>query len=258
MAPTSPVQNLAFRAHATSSDPQAHTKASSSKQVVILPGPPDKGAASVDVTYKVVWTAGEPPPVYPQGPRHVWTAGGPPPHWSQGRTASWAAIGSPSIWPPRQSGNVRITGSAAEDGMKKMFQSEGLVAPTPEQIPKGKIPCLAILRQGNLGGLSSCLYDIATDSFNNFSADNGTWGHNRDYHDYGEVQMSTRKWMQGSWSSVEDDNGKDFLFLTVEKDHGIVRVWRPNLVAKRVVGVRETKLTQEEVMRLGLKENDEF
>ena len=64
--------------------------------------------------------------------------------------------------------------------------------------------------------------------------------------------------MQGSWSSVEDDNGKDFLFLTVEKDHGIVRVWRPNLVAKRVVGVRETKLTQEEVMRLGLKENDEF
>ena len=64
--------------------------------------------------------------------------------------------------------------------------------------------------------------------------------------------------MQGSWSSVEDDNGKDFLFLTVEKDHGIVRVWRPNLVAKRVVGVREPKLTQGEVMRLGLKDNDEF
>lgn len=134
----------------------------------------------------------------------------------------------------------------------------GQDAPTPEQIPEGKIACMAILDQGTLGGLSTCLYDIATDSFNNFRADDGTWGHHKGYHDYGEVQMSTRKWMQGSWGSVEDDNGKDFLFLTVEKDHGVVRVWRPNLVAKRVVGVGESKLTEEEVLRLGLNENDEF
>lgn len=35
------------------------------------------------------------------------------------------------------------------------------------------------------------------------------------------------------------DNGNDFLFFTVDGDHGLVRVWGPNLVAKRVNWERE-------------------
>lgn len=70
--------------------------------------------------------------------------------------------------------------------------------------------------------------------------------------------MSTRKWIQGSWVSVKDDNGHDFLFLMVDKAHGLVRVWRPNLVAKRIVGVGQAELTHEEVLRLGLNDDEEF
>ena len=57
---------------------------------------------------------------------------------------------------------------------------------------------------------------------------------------------------------MEDDNGHDFLFFTVERDHGPVRVWRPNVVAKRMVGTGQTALTYEEGLRLGLNEDDDF
>ena len=64
--------------------------------------------------------------------------------------------------------------------------------------------------------------------------------------------------LQGGWVSVEDDNGNDFLFVTVERDHGVVRVWRPNMVAKRVIEGGKTELTHEETMRLGLNEDASF
>ncbi len=126
-------------------------------------------------------------------------------------------------------------------------------------LPNETIPCMAMLDRGTLGALSTCLFNVATDSFEGFSADYRTWAHNRGYHDYGDVKMSMKKWVRrGSPVSVEDDNKNDFLFLMVDKDHGITRVWRPNLVAKRVIGVGETKLTDAEFMRLGLDEDDEF
>ena len=121
-----------------------------------------------------------------------------------------------------------------------------------------KIPCAAMLDRGPLGALSACLFDVATDSFEKFSADHRFWGHKKGYHDYGDVQMSMKKWVRGSWVSVQDDNGNDFLFLTVERGHGIVRVWRPNLVAKRVMGGGEQRLTDAEFMRLELNEDAEF
>lgn len=125
-------------------------------------------------------------------------------------------------------------------------------------LPEETIPCIAMLDRGTLGALSTCLFNVATDSFDGFNADSRSWAYNRGYHDYGYVQMSMKKWVLVGWVSVEDDNGNDFLFLTVEKDHGIVRAWRPNLVAKRVIGVGETELTDAEFMRLGLDEDDEF
>lgn len=144
--------------------------------------------------------------------------------------------------------------------MWSKFQSQDTVrsAATPQSLPEGKIPCIAMVHRGSLGALSTCVYDKATDNFHDFSIDDGTWSHQKGYHDYGDIQMSTRKWFQGSWVSVEDDNKNEFLFLTVERDHGVVRVWRPNMVAKRVVGVGETDLTYEEGMRLGLNEDDGF
>lgn len=105
-------------------------------------------APSVDVTYKVVWTAGEPTspeplhsslrssspqlsssspqswtinrtagqPLVPP-PSHStaidWSEAGPPPFWPQGPTAGWQEAGSPNIWPPplpRPTGSIRITG----------------------------------------------------------------------------------------------------------------------------------------------------
>ena len=117
---------------------------------------------------------------------------------------------------------------------------------------------MAKLHLETLGALSTCSYDIGTDSFSNFSMNDAVWGHQKGYHDYGIIQMSTKKWSQGSWASVKDDNGNDFLFVSVDQDHGLVRVWRPNLVAKRVVRVGATELTTEEFFRLGLHDDDNF
>lgn len=262
MASIPPNQNFAFPPHRYSLQPQVSAEASSSKQVVDLLATSDEKNASVDVNYSIVWTAGEPPPPFPQRQRSPlsWTAVDSPSSWSQTPSLDGIAALFPSIWSSRPSGAVLITGSAAKDNVRSRSRSryDAPSVPTPHPISEGKIPCIATLHRGTLGALSTCLYDRATDSFSNFSADNGDWAHQKDYHDHGAIQLSTRKWSQGSWVSVEDDNGHDFLFVTVERDHGLVRVWRPNMVAKRDIGTEKTELTYEEVMRLGLNEDDSF
>lgn len=244
MAHIPPSRHLAFGAPATSSGPQAHTKASTSKQAVDLHADLE-GVASVDVIYGVVWTAGEPPS-----------------SWLQRPTIDCLKVGSPALWPPIPPGVVHITSSAAAQGSApsgfQPQQHDVQAVSRPQLIPEGKISCNAMLDRGTLGGSFTCLYDVATDGFSDFSTDDGTWGCEKGYHDYGDIQLSTRKWFQGSWHSVEDDNGHDFLFLTVERDHGVVRVWRPNMVAKRIMAVGLTELTHEEILRLGLNENGEF
>lgn len=172
-----------------------------------------------------------------------------------------AAATSPYSLPPRSQGNVRNTGSGTGGGIMSRFQppkqTDAPSLPTPQPIPGKKIPCMAKLHVENLGALSTCSYDRATDSFSNFSVNDAAWGHQKGYHDYGDIQISTRKWFQGSWVSVKDDNGHEFLFVTVDKDHGLVRTWRPNLVAKRA-RVGGAELTIEEVLRLGLHDDADF
>ena len=136
----------------------------------------------------------------------------------------------------------------------KDYPGVEMLGPLPEET----IPCIAMLDRGTLGALSTCLFNVATDSFEGFSAHYETWAHNRGYHDHGEVKMSMKKFVRGGWVSVEDDNKNDFLFLKIDKDHGIARDWRPNLVAKRVIGVGETRLTDAEFVRLGLDEDGGF
>ena len=140
--------------------------------------------------------------------------------------------------------------------MRAHSQNGAQGAPTPRPIPAGKTPCIATLRRGTLGASSTCLYDRATHSVGDFSVNDVTWGLESGYKDYGPIRMSTKKWARGSWDSVEDDNGNDFLFLTVGREHGLVRVWRPNLVAKRVVGPGDAELTYGERLRLGLDDDD--
>ena len=172
-----------------------------------------------------------------------------------------AAAGPLYSLPPRSLGNVRNTGPVADGSILNRFQSQENDAPSspiPQPISGVKIPCVAKLHVESLGALSSCSYDRATDSFSSFSVNDAVWGQQKGYHDYGDIQMSMRKWSQGSWVPVKDDNGNEFLFVTVDKDHGLVRVWRPNLVAKRAVRVGGTELTSEEVLRLGLLDDADF
>ena len=200
-------------------------------------------SASIDVTYMVVWTAGELPEFWRLKPEF-----------------SWMVEELPFLEKEPPIGRIRITDSIAEGDLssKRQAQDATRSAPTPQPLPEGKIACNAMLHRGTLGALCTCIYDTVTDSFGTFGNNDETWSYEKGYKDYGYIEMSTKKWAQGSWVSVEDDNENEFLFLTVEKDHGIPRVWRPNMVAKRVVGDGETKLSYEEVLRLGLKEDHTF
>ena len=203
----------------------------------------EDASASIDVTYRVVWTAGEPSDCWRSDPKF-----------------SRIADLFPSFGKARLVGSIRITVSTAEDGIPSKCQARGAAesAPTPQPVPEGKIPCIAMLHHGTLGARCTCLYDTATDSFDTFGENDETWSREKGYEDYGYIDVSTKKWNQGSWVSVEDDNGNEFLFLSVEQGHGVSRVWRPNLVAKRVVGDGETKLTYEEGLRLGVNEDGAF
>ncbi|CAF9938992.1 hypothetical protein IMSHALPRED_001160 [Imshaugia aleurites] len=305
MAPTPPYQNLAFHPRASSSKSQAPNDVLATI---------NEGVTSIDVTYKVVWTACEPPPpgfisqtpsVSRLAAEGIWTSREPPPPGFLSQTPSVSRLAAEGIWTSREPpppgllsqlpplngraaeflstssqnpfvgrreagsasirfqeppGSVRITGSAVARSVRDNYQSQhsGPSVPTPQPMPEEKLPCTAILKRGTLGALSTCIYNAITDNFSDFSANDGTWAHQNGYHDYGDVQMSTRKWLQGGWVSVEDDNGNDFLFVTVERDHGVVRVWRPNMVAKRVIEGGKTELTHEEIMRLGLNEDASF
>ena len=217
------------------------SKASASKaEVDPLATLTKDASASIDVSYRVVWTAGEPSDTWRSEPKFA-------------RVARLF----PSFGRARPVGIIRITDSTAEGGLSSKIPAQEATqsAPTPQPVPKGKIPCIAMLHRYTLGARCTCLYDIATDSFGTFGENDEKWRHEKGYEDYGYIDMSTKKWKQGSWVSVEDDNGNEFLFLSVEKGHGVPRVWRPNVVAKRVAGDGETKLTSEEGLRLGLNED---
>ena len=209
-------------------------------------------SASIDVSYRVVWTAGEPSDLWRSDPKFSRAAE----LFPFSRVAELFS----SFEKARPVGSIRITGSTAEGGLPSKCQAQGAAqsAPTPQPVPEGKIACIAMLHHDTLGARCTCLYDTATDSFGNFGENDEIWRHETGYKDYGYIDMSTKKWNQGSWVSVEDDNGNEFLFLSVEKGHGVPRVWRPNVVAKRVVGDGETELTYEEGLRLGVKEDDSF
>ena len=234
------------------------SKASSSKAEVDPLAALNKDAsASIDVTYRVVWTAGEPLATLIKDAsavkyRMMWTAGD---LWRSSPKLSQAAESCPLLWKALPVGSIRITNSTADGGLSSKCRAQEATrsAPTPQPVPKGKIPCIAMLQRDKLGARCTCLYDTATDSFGTFSENDENWSRENGYEDYGYIDMSTKKWNQGSWVSVEDDNGNEFLFLSVEKDHGVPRVWRPNIVAKRVVGDGETKLTYEEALRLGVE-----
>ena len=227
----------------------APAKASTSKADVDPLATLNKDAsASIDVTYRIVWTAGE--------PSHTWRAS---PKFSFSRFSRMAEL-FPSFRKARPAGSIRIIDSTAEGGLssKSQAQEAARSAPTPQPVPEGKIPCIAMLHRDTLGARCTCLYDTVTDSFGTFGENDETWRHKKGYEDYGYIDMSTKKWVQGSWVSVEDDNKNEFLFLSVEKGHGVPRSWRPNVVAKRVVGNGETKLTNEEGLRLGVNDDDAF
>ena len=200
-------------------------------------------SASIDVTYKVVWTAGEPSDTWRSDPKF-----------------SEIARLFPSFGKARPVGSIRITDSTAGNGLSSNCQAQDAArsTPTTQPLPEGKIPCIAILHRNTLGARCTCLYDTVTDSFGTFGENDEIWRHKKGYEDYGYIDMSTKKWKQGIWVSVEDDNGNEFLFLSVEQGHGVPRVWRPNVVAKRVVGDGETKLTYEEGLRLGVEDDDTF
>ena len=167
---------------------------------------------------------------------NTWMARKPSSFRSQRPLIDRVAAGPSYNLPPRSLGNVRNPGPGAYGTTLSRFQLQKQTdAPSSSKAQPtsgGKIPCVAKLHVEKLGALSTCSYDRATDSFSNFSVNDAEWGHQKGYHDYGDIQMSTKKWWQGSWVSVKDDNGNEFLFVTVDKDHGLVRVWRPNLVAK--------------------------
>ena len=227
----------------------APAKASTSKADIDPFATLNKDAsASIDVTYKVVWTAGEPSDTRRSDPKF------------SNPKFFWMAELFPSFRKARPAGSIRITDSTAEGGLSSKCQAQEAArsAPTPQPLPEGKIPCIAMLHRNTLGARCSCLYDTATDSFGTFGESDEKWRHEKGYEDYGYIDMSTKKWSQGIWVSVEDDNGNEFLFLNVEKGHGVSRVWRPNVVAKRVVGNGETKLTNEEGLRLGVNDDDSF
>ena len=220
------------------------SKASSSKaEVEPLATSSKDASASIDVTYRVVWTAGEPSD-----------------RWRSDPKFSQAAKMFPYLWKARPIGSIRITKSTAEGGLSSKCRAQEATrsAPTPQPVPEGKTPCIAMLHRHRLGARCTCHYDTATDSFGTFGENDEEWSRENRYEDYGYIEMSTKKWNQGSWVSVKDDNGNEFLFLSVEKDHGVPRVWRPNIVAKRVVGDGETKLSYEETLRLGLKDDGAF
>ena len=199
--------------------------------------------ASIDVTYRVVWTAGEPSDTWRSDPKF-----------------SRIAELFPYLWRVRPESSIRITGSTADGCLSSECQPQGAAESTPTQqpVPEGKISCIAMLHRGTLGARCTCLYDTATDSFGTFGENDEAWRREKGYEDYGYIDMSTKKWNQGSWVSVVDDNGNEFLFLSVEQGHGVSRVWRPNVVAKRVVGDGETKLTYEEGLRLGVNDDGAF
>ena len=222
------------------------SEASTSKPAIDPLATLNKGtSASIDVTYMVVWTAGEPPS---------------PEFWRLKPEFLWMAEALQYFEPEGPIGSIRITGSAVEGGIssKRQAQDAARSTLTPQPLPQGKTPCIAMLHRDTLRALCTCIYDTVTDSFGTFGNNDETWSHEKGYKDYGYIDMSTKKWVQGSWVSVKDDNENEFLFVTVEKDHGIPRVWRPNMVAKRVIGDGDTKLTYEETLRLGLKEDDAF
>ena len=192
----------------------------------------------------------------------TWMAGEPSSFRSQRPLIDRVAAGPSYNMPPRSLGNVRNPGPGAYGTTLSRFQpqkqNDAPSSSKAQPISGGKIPCVAKLHVEKLGALSTCSYDKATDSFSNFSVNDAEWDHQKGYHDYGDIQMSTKKWSQGSWVSVKDDNGNEFLFVTVDKDHGLVRVWRPNLVAKRAVRVGRTEMTSEEFLRLGLHDDAKF
>ena len=246
-----PFENLTLRPRAKSADPRIRIQPSASREVADLLAGKNTGVDTIDVTYQVVWTADEPATPDLQTLLPVWHF-----PWAERelnflrRTGymSREELFSARRWPETPPGSVRITGSAAEGSIWSRFQPQDSYSSTrtPQPMPEGKMPCIAMLHRQTLGALSTCLYDKATDKFSNFSINDQTWAIKNGYHDHGDVQMSTTKWVQGSWVSVKDDNGNDFLFLTVERGYGLVRVWRPNVVAKRVIGSGETMLTDEE------------
>lgn len=172
-----------------------------------------------------------------------------------------AAAKPPYSLSSRSPGNIHTTGPSADSRIssKPQPQTDTQSPPIPQPTSAVKIPCMAKLHLDTLGALSTCSYDTATDSFSNFSVSDAAWGQRKGYRDYGEVQISTRKWVKGSWVEVKDDSGNGFLFVTVDRDHGLVRDWRPNLVAKRVVGFEGGwGLTDGEFARLGCGDDDRF
>ena len=241
MAPTPPYQNLAFHPRASSSKSQAPNDVLATI---------NEGVTSIDVTYKVVWTACEPPPpgfisqtpsVSRLAAEGIWTSREPPPPGFLSQTPSVSRLAAEGIWTSREPpppgllsqlpplngraaeflstssqnpfvgrreagsasirfqeppGSVRITGSAVARSVRDNYQSQhsGPSVPTPQPMPEEKLPCTAILKRGTLGALSTCIYNAITDNFSDFSANDGTWAHQNGYHDYGDVQMSTRKW----------------------------------------------------------------
>ncbi len=115
-----PSRDFAFQATATHS--QAHAEASSSGKVADPLAPLDPESGSVNVTYQVVWTAGEPPSSHPPRLPQVKTTGWPQPPWSQAPAF---------VWPPRVSGSVHIIGSPPGGKVWGNLRKEGELSCLP-------------------------------------------------------------------------------------------------------------------------------